>query len=93
MHEHHGHTPTLLHSPWPSQACLLCLARASGCSLQGLAQVQPRWAGAWLPASSWVAGPGQRLPGDALVSEVRFELLFEGWGAALLSGARQRFSL
>lgn len=71
---HRGHALTSLLSAWMSQTRLLCLMRCSCCSLQGLAQVQPHWA--QLPAYNWVAGPGQWLPEDAMVSEVRFELLF-----------------
>lgn len=49
MHEHRGCAPMVPHTPQPSQTSLLLLVRGSGCSLPGLAQVQPCWAGAWLP--------------------------------------------
>lgn len=78
MNEQYGHAPMLPHSPWLSQTSLLHPVRGLGCSLQALAQVQPYWAGPWLPATSQAAEPGQHLPEDALISEVRFELVFQG---------------
>lgn len=44
-----------------------------------------------LAASSiWVAGPGQQLPEDALISEVRFELLFQGRRSRMGSCSAER---
>lgn len=93
MHGHRGCAPMVPHTPQPSQTSLLLLLRGSGCSLQGLAQVQPLLGWGSAASSRWMAGPGQQLPEDALISEVRFELLFQGWEAALLSMARKWFSL
>lgn len=78
MHEHRGCAPMVPHTPQPSHTSLLLLLRGSGCSLAG-----PGSGAAWLgwglaACSSWMAGPGQQLPGGALISEVRFELLFQG---------------
>lgn len=56
--------PWCHNTPQPSQTCLLLLVRGWGCSLQSLAQVQPRCAGAWLPPpTEWLgqASSSQRM--------------------------------
>lgn len=90
MHEHRGCAPMVPHTPQPSHTSLLLLLRGSGCSLAG-----PGSGAAWLgwglaACSSWMAGPGQQLPGGALISEVRFELLFQGRRSRMGSCSAER---
>lgn len=77
------HTTALPNQPAAPGERLRLLAAGPGSGAASL--------GWGLAASSlWVARPGQQLPEDALISEVRSELLFQGWRSRMGSCSAER---